>query len=173
MMQIAKLGVGQLTSAIFGSRKEPPAPRAADGEPTQSAAAAETSVANTAAYREILSNYDMTFISPREFSQLIHELRAAGAINDADLQELASIRFELDRAEYDPDAPVNLMELFKKRLENLLQASADAATDREASEQTPQQREEAIKLARRQVEWLQKFSTIHAETATGPINTLV
>ena len=47
--------------------------------------------------REILARYDVHHITPRELSQLIEELHAAGTIGPAELQDLARIRWQLDR----------------------------------------------------------------------------
>jgi hypothetical protein len=172
-MQVGKLGLNQMAAAFFGPKQEQSGAASVASGDSPASAAADTSPATNITYRQILANYDVTNITPRQYSQLIHELHAAGAINDADLQELSGVRFELDRAEYDPDEPVNLVELFQKRLDNLLQAAKDAATDREDSDLPPEERAQILAQTKRQIDWLKKFATVHAESTTPAVNTLV
>src|SRR5687768_8984813 len=49
------------------------------------------------ALADILSRYDVTAISPRSFSQLVQELHQAGVLQDADQEQLALLRLELDQ----------------------------------------------------------------------------
>lgn len=172
-MQIGKLNLGQLLPPVFGAKHEQPQVGGVEPPQTTAASASEPSMAQFATYRQILANYDVTHITPQQFSQLIRELHSAGAINDEELRELASVRFELDRAEVESDDPVNLLEMFAARLEHLLESESNAATGREVSGISPDQREQTITLTQRQLEWLQKFAALHADTARDGMNTLV
>lgn len=174
-MQVGKLNFGSSAPAIFGSRGQSTAAA------TQSGVAAllsgpdnsdPTGVAG-ASYRQILARYDVNDISPREFSQMIHELHAAGAVNDSELQELTSIRFDLDKAEYSPDEKIDLVSLFGARLQQLRQSSDAGGKGDDTNDQSAQQRAANLATTKKQVDWLQKFATLHAENSTESLNTLV
>ncbi len=172
-MQIGKLNLSNLSAPIFGTRSNEAGPQLVDTPLDKKSDSVESSAAQSSTYREILANYDVTHITPQQFSQLIHELHSAGAINDSELHELASIRFELDRSEYSSNEPVDLVDLFSTRVDDLLQSSEDAGTGREESDQSPESRQESIGLAKRQLEWLQKFATLHSDTSREGLNALI
>ena len=54
----------------------------------------------TGAMRKILAHYDMTDVTPSEFSKLIQQLSDKGAISKQDVQELSSIRVDLENADW-------------------------------------------------------------------------
>lgn len=170
-MQIGKLNLGPLTAPFFGTKQDTgnTVPGAAGAT---AAEAPDGSLAQSATYRQILADYDVTHITPQQFSQMIRELHTAGAINDEELRELASLRFELDRAEVRPDEEVNLLDLFGQRLKSLQDSSTAAATGMETDNQSPDAREQAMKLAERQMEWLKKFAAIQSEGSATPLNTI-
>lgn len=162
-MQIGKLSVGQQALPIFGSKSEQGAAQLGDLIAANTTGGNESTSADSSACRQILANYDVSSISPREFSQLLNELHVSGAINDNELQQLSAIRFELDKAELDPDEKLDLVQLFSERLKQQVQSTKDAALGREESELSPESQKEAIALTQRRLEWLQKFATLHAE----------
>lgn len=172
-MQITQTGLGQMAATLFGAPQSQsnanPAPAAA----TASSGGPDATEPANVTFRQILAKYDVTDITPSQFSQLIGELRSAGAINDSDVQELSAIRFELDRAGYAPDDKLNLVDLFKNRLSSLQNASADAASGSDDSDQTPAQRQQSITTTKRQIDWLQKFATVHSDSTAETVNTLV
>src|SRR4051812_8417533 len=122
-MQIGSLNLGQLAAPIFGSKSGLAGPQLVDTPVSKSRDSAESTPAQAATYRQILANYDVTDITPQQFSQLIRELHSSGAINDDELHELAGIRFELDRAEISPDEPVNLIDVFSTRVHSMLESA--------------------------------------------------
>lgn len=173
-MQIGKMNFGQLATPIFGSRSDQTGAQSGDvplAAPTDSTTG--SSATSTSDYRQILSKYNVSDITPREFSQLIHDLSASGAINDSELQELTSIRFDLDKSGYDADEKVDLVNLFGARLKQLQESSKDAGTGVETSDQTPERRQANLDASQKQLEWLQKFATLHAESSSESLNTLV
>ena len=100
---------------------------------TQSAAtvAAATTAASAAALpsassamRDIVSRYDMTDITPNDFSSMIQQLFAKGAVSAKDMQDLSSIRADLEAAGVSADQSVNLQEFYQQRLGT---AKTDAA----------------------------------------------
>jgi hypothetical protein len=171
-MQIGKLNLGQLAAPIFGSKRESQPGGVSETDRATATEIPETNLVQVTTYREILSKYDVTNITPQQFSQLLRELHSAGAITDDELRELAAVRYELDRADVQSDDPVNLVELFTARLNRLVESANNVATEREVSEQSPADREQAITLAERQLQWLQKFAALHADTARESLNTL-
>jgi hypothetical protein len=124
----------------------------AAGEPAK-ASAAKTAPPNTsAALREILGKYDVTNITPNQFSQLSQKLYEAGVISQKDLQELTSVRGDLDAAGVEPDEPVNLVQFFRDKVQKLQQQSD--AGDPTAGGQ--------LSLLLRRLDWLEKFSAVRS-----------
>ncbi len=69
--------------------------------------------------RKILSQYDVTDITPREFSAMIHQMHKEGLISDDLFGQLSLVRGELDRAGIDADESLDLLAFHEKRLVEL------------------------------------------------------
>ena len=115
---------------------------------------------------EILSRYDVTQITARDFSQLIQELKQSGAITSADQDELALLRLELDQQGIDPDEPLDLVDLLQRKLQT---------QERELSKLEDKQgntidRSEALAATLRQMDWISKFAFVHQSGGYRPIN---
>lgn len=72
--------------------------------------------AKAASLREILSQYDVSDITPREFSAMIHKMHKEGLISDDLFGQLSLIRGELDRAGIGADESVDLPAFHEKQL---------------------------------------------------------
>jgi hypothetical protein len=122
---------------------------------TPAAAGAET----TAAIREIAARYDLTRISPQEFSEMLGKLHEAGALTDQQFQELSQIRVDLDQEHVDPDKTLNLLEFYLAKLRKLqgplegLTSSGEAGSPGASPE---------VAAAERRLQWLEKFAAIQA-----------
>lgn len=117
---------------------------------------------NRREFHEILSQYDVRKITPRELTQLAQELRNAGEIDDATFRDLAAVRLELDRAGAPVDQPVDLIEVLADRLADR-QRSLDALTrerpeDAAGAAAARQARDDAA----RRLQWIQKFALVQA-----------
>jgi hypothetical protein len=70
----------------------------------------------TAAMRQVLSQYDMTNITPNNFANLVQQLSAKGAISSTDAQQLAAIPGELQNAGVGPNESVNLLQFYQEQI---------------------------------------------------------
>ena len=68
------------------------------------------------ALRDILSKYDVTEITPREFSCMLQEMHKEGLISDDLFKQLSLVRGDLDRAGIDSDDSVDLTAFYEKQL---------------------------------------------------------
>ena len=66
--------------------------------------------------RQVVSHYDMTDITPNDFSKLIQQLSDKGAISQKDTQELSSIRVDMENAGINSDDSVNLLQFYQERV---------------------------------------------------------
>jgi hypothetical protein len=126
-------------------------------------AAANSAVPPTAAaaMREIVSRYDMTDITPNDFSSMIQQLYAKGAVSAKDMQDLSSIRADLEAAGVTADQSVNLQEFYQQRLGK---AKADAA-------QSPDPAAAAnIQSLAARMTWVQKFAAVRQAGDTAGVN---
>ncbi len=80
----------------------------------------------TAAMRQVLSQYDMTHITPNSFSNLVQQLAARGAISPKDAQQLASIPGDLENSGVSPDEPVNLLEFHQQQIAKVQETAAQS-----------------------------------------------
>jgi hypothetical protein len=106
----------------------------------------------TAAMREILSKYDMTDITPNDFSKLIQQMSQKGAISQKDAQELSSIRVDLENAGVNSDESVNLLEFYQKQIAKVQAAAAQSPN--------PGAAKATIDALVGRLNWLQKFAAV-------------
>jgi hypothetical protein len=82
----------------------------------------------TAAMRQVLSQYDMTNITPNSFANLVQQLSAKGAISPKDAQQLAAIPGELQNAGVGPNDSVNLLEFYQEQISKVQGAAAQSSS---------------------------------------------
>ncbi len=155
-------GVTDLTSQVKNAATSAITPSAVG-----KAAAAAQSMAPTAtaAMRGILSQYDMTDITPNDFSKLIQQMSQKGAISPKDVQELSSIRFDLENSGVNSDESVNLLEFYQKQI-----AKAQAAA---AQSPNPVAAKANIDVLSAKLNWLQKFAAVSppgTQTSSSGVN---
>lgn len=125
---------------------------------------------NSASFHEILAHYDVTQITPREFSELVQKLHESGDISDTEAQELALIRVDLDSNNADPDEPIDLLNFFEQKLKSLEEQWSELREKAADTTGAPPDREALLGPARRQLDWIQKFAVIHEEKYAEPMD---
>ena len=147
-----------VSSALKQLGKSDQSQETVQGQPSGTAATAASARA-TSVLREIAAEYDVTNISPREFSQMIGKLHEAGALSDREFQDLSQIRIDLDLQGVDPDETLNLVDFYLSKLQELHPSPDDSAGagGSVAAGQLPQ----AVSVERR-LAWLEKFAAIQA-----------
>jgi hypothetical protein len=138
----------------------------ADGKATAAGKAAMASPAllptQTAAMRDVVSHYDMTEITPNDFSKLIQQLSDKGAISQKDTQELSSIRVDMENAGINSDDSVNLLQFYQERV-----AKAQAAAAQSPNSAAAKSNVDA--LAGR-LTWVQKFAAMGQQGSASGVN---
>ncbi len=117
-----------------------------------------TSKSTNAKIAEIAKKYDVTDISPTEFSQMLQELRSSGALSEKDLQELSAVRADLESQGVNSEKSINLVEFYANRVESL-QTQTQTTTD--AAQKA------TLSSAKQRLEWMQKFASAHASDSVG------
>ena len=151
-MQIANVTAGYSDPATVGKRGD--AIEALAGRALKTADLRTPSTAGgRSAAGAILARYDVTRISPTEFSEMIQKLRQADAVSESEFQELAAIRLDLESAGVKPDESVNLMDFYARKVKELQGKfeNADAAAARQQ-----------LGPVLRRLDWVQKFATIQS-----------
>lgn len=158
-MQIQQILAGLADAALSGTH----APNLQSGEPAQAKAAESAAppvLSPSRVMADIVAQYDVTHITPVEFSELIHKLAEAGVLAGTDLETLATVRADLEAEGVDADESIDLVEFYADRLERLRR---DLQLDRESLALKHQFAEVLKKL-----NWLQKLALIHSDpTAVG------
>jgi hypothetical protein len=120
-----------------------------------------SSSASRAAMNEILKKYDVTDITPEDFTKMIAQLHDANAISDQEFQNLSSIRTDLESQGVKCDQSVNLVELYG---DNLRKAEEEAGDKPNAAGQ------QKLATMTRKLDWLQKFALIHSNPEATSID---
>jgi hypothetical protein len=128
---------------------------------TAAAAAGAAPLSSAMAMREIVSGYDMTDITPNDFSTMIQQLYAKGAISAKDMQDLSSIRADLESAGNAADQSVNLEEFYQQRLANAKAAAAQSPDPAAAAN---------IQALGARMTWVQKFAAVRQTDDSAGVN---
>ncbi len=157
-----------VSSALRQLGKSGQSQETVQGQPSGTAATAASAGA-TSVLREIVAEYDVTNISPREFSEMIGKLHEAGALSDREFQDLSQIRIDLDLQGVDPDETLNLVDFYVDRLRELCGPLDDPAggDGSVAADALPQ----AVS-AQRRLAWLEKFEAIQTDPDSAGLDAL-
>jgi hypothetical protein len=131
------------------------------------AAAEPNSSPTSSAFRQILSQYDISSITPRQFSAMLQKLHQSNTISDRQYQDLSQIRTDLDASGVQPDDEVDLVKFYSQKL-NKAQGAAAAQTK---TGSLPAGQSQSLSAIQQRLGWLQKVSTIQNDPAEG-INSL-
>lgn len=110
---------------------------------------------NTSSAQEILSQYDVSDITPREFSEMLQSLHTSGVITDQQYQDLSTLRAELDAQGIEPDEKTDLVQFCEKRLEDARDSNAESSL---------------ISTMERRLESLRKFALIQSTPELASLN---
>ena len=134
----------------------------------ETATAEANSAAASSTFRQILSQYDVSSITPRQFSEMLQKLHQSGTMSDQQYQSLSQIRTDLDASGVQPDQEVDLVKFYSQKVNAAPNAAAAAQTQTGSSPAGQSQSPSAIQ---QRLEWLRKVSTIQSDPTTG-INSL-
>jgi len=127
-----------------------------------------TNVKPDAAVCKVLADYDVTDISPHEFSEMIHQLRKLGAISDQQLRDLAMVRLDLDREGIDPEESIDLVDFYADKLRQLLWDFGD----RDRFNGSASSAKSSVAEVRHRLEWLEKLALIQSDPNVIGLDTL-
>jgi hypothetical protein len=155
-MQISNIAAGYSDPATIGKRAEQ-----LEGLATRVMKSVDSHVKSAlggkSAAAAILSDYDVTRISPNEFSEMIQKLYQAGAITESDYQSLSGIRADLETAGVQGDDSVNLIDFYTRKV-NELQQKAESGEEQEDRQ--------LLAAATGRLDWVQKFALIQANPSS-------
>lgn len=121
-MQIGLFPLGLLASALLGRGSASSA--SSDAPPLPSTPPPPRGL------REASDGFNVRWITPRQLSQLIERLSAAGQVSPSELADLSTLRAKLDSEHFEPDDPIDLMGWIDDQLE--LETAKSSGGDREA-----------------------------------------
>ena len=152
-------------SGSAASAQRPAAVKNGSSPPASvSSPAATPSNSTTTALRQIVTQYDVTDISPDQFSQMIQQLSAAKAISPKEAQELSSVRGDLDAAGIGADQSVNLVDFYQQKIQ--------AAQHEQGDLPNPDVQQQQMAPLAQRLGWLEKFATLHAHPEAASISAL-
>ncbi|NQU23867.1 MAG: hypothetical protein HQ567_21505 [Candidatus Nealsonbacteria bacterium] len=160
-MEVARISAGYPGTTTSDRQAERPTARieaAGQNGPAQGS----VSTGTTAALGEILSRYDVTDITPTEFSEMVQELFEAGAITDKELQQLAAVRHDLEVDDMDPDDSLDLMEYYARKIKKV-------QSRREDTDGPDEQLGPLLGC----LDWIEKFALVQSSPDTFGLDAMV
>lgn len=124
-------------------------------------------------FREVLSRHDVRSITPREYSELLGELRDGGVIDDNQLRQLSLVRLELDAANIPSDEPINLVKFFSDRIQQRTDALDRLSTRATRDGLEPGDNRAALATSLDTLQWLHKFARVSAGVEPDSIDVAV
>lgn len=124
-------------------------------------AASQPSATARTAMNDIMKQYDVTKITPEDFSKMITQLHDANAISNQDFQELSSIRADLENQGVPSSQPVNLVQLYGDQLKQVQQQMGDTPDAESLQKLAP---------VMRKLDWMQKFALLHSNPDAAGID---
>lgn len=121
-----------------------------------------------AALRSVLARYDVTQITPRQYSQMLEEMRSTGALTEDELNQLGQVLLDLNAENVDPDDEINLLDFYTDRLEKLQGQMQEGGSDEAACSGVAQ----SLAGVQNRLDWLTKFSLIQASGNAQGLNVL-
>jgi hypothetical protein len=114
------------------------------------------------AMADVLRKYDVTKISPEQFSQMIQKLYQSGTLSEKDYQELSSIRIDLENAGVEPDESINMLDFYTNKI-------TKAQKELGAGIEDPV-KQKSLTPDLHRLDWLQKFATVQANPDAVGLN---
>jgi hypothetical protein len=152
-MQIKNV-ISGLTDPMTWGKKNESAAQASPSAVKQTEPQTLTNQATQRASVEILKKYDVTHISPDEFSLMVQKLYKTGVLTERDYQELSAARADLEHAGVEPNEPVNMLEFFSDKVSKT-QKEIGTTLDEAALQKR-------FGPDMRRLDWLQKFAMVQA-----------
>jgi len=161
----------EITAALVGARlvagafgrliRRCTCPDRTDVQPEPgSASPLGASMESAAALRRIVARYDVTDISPGEFSQMLQELYQAGALTDGQYHELSQVRLDLDAAGAQLDESLDLVDFYAEKLDKAMESAAPWTTLTASP----------IEPLRRRFDWLEKLAVLQSAPDTSTLD---
>jgi hypothetical protein len=161
IMQISNIVSGMADATTLGKKSESTA-AAALGAVKTADSQTLSSISTSKASAEILKQYDVTNITPNQFTQMIQKLYKAGTISEKDYQDLSSIRTELENDGVEGDESVNLVELYSNKVSKLQKEMENSQKSSAAQEN--------LSAGMQKLDWLQKFAVIQANPESAGLD---
>jgi hypothetical protein len=155
-MQISSVLNGYTDAANSGRRSDV-TERAANRLPT-TAVRGLSGPANSA-LGDIMADYDLTEITPEQYSEMLNRLRKEGAITEEEYTQLAQVRTELDHEGIASNETIDLLSVYRSRVAKLAKQAGDTSVS-SAQRATYQQ---VLSGAQHRLDWLEKLELVHTQ----------
>lgn len=165
-MQISSVLTGYADAASGGRRAdavERSTHRSAD---TQSARG--LSGAPSDALRQIMADYDLTRITPKEYSEMLDRLRKGGVIGDEEYGQLAQVRVELDSEGIGAGESTDLLSFYHQRAQRLSNQLEGLPPDTPGRTTVSQ----SLSATQHRMDWLEKLAMVHSQPDSIGLDTL-
>ncbi len=119
---------------------------------------------DSAVAAEILARYDVTDITPREFSEMVQKLYDEGVLSQQELQQLTTVRHDLDLEGVDADESIDLHDFYTRlvhRAGREMENHDDGTIDRPR-----------VSPMQHRLNWIEKFALIQAAPESLGLNAL-
>lgn len=143
-MQLGVIPAVGLLKGLFNSASD--ALKSAEPQSYPTVETKADPAAASEALSAIAAQYDVAQLTPRDLARMIEELRTSGVVPAEDLQALDQLRASFDRAGFDPDEPLDVLDLLRDAVD-----AERAATPHTAAAPSP---------AERQLAWMERLDLV-------------
>ena len=169
MIPIANVLTG--VSALSGVLS--PLAKLGQGDAAETATAVATAVSESqsssaadASLRAVLARYDVTRITPSQFSQMLEEIRATGALSASELSQLAEVVQDLENESIDSDEQIDLVQFYTDKLDDLQNQVEADGSDEDAFSSVAA----SLTSVQNRLSWMTRFSLVHADPDSAAID---
>jgi len=154
----------QISNVLNGYADATSGGRRSDSTERSTGRAAETQSSRglsgtpTEAMRQVMADYDLTQITPQQYSEMLDRLRKGNAITEEEYAQLSQVRTELDSGGIGADEKVDLLSFYHQRTQRLSK-QVEETTDTASRSGLAQ----SLRDTQHRLDWLEKLEMVHAQ----------
>lgn len=121
------------------------------------------------AMQQIMADYDLTQITPEQYSEMLNRLRKENAITEEEYAQLSQVRTELDGEGIDPNETIDLLSFYHQRSQDLSKRLEETSTNTAGRATLGQ----SLTATQHRLDWLEKLEMVHSQPDSIGLDTLV
>jgi hypothetical protein len=156
-MQISSVLSGYADATSGGRRSD--STERSTGHAGESQSSRGLSGTPTEAMRQVMADYDLTQITPQQYSEMLDRLRKGNAITEEEYSQLSQVRTELDSEGVGESEKVDLLSFYHQRSQRLSKQVEETSSDTAGRAALAK----SLRDTQHRLDWLEKLEMVHAQ----------